>query len=131
LFEKLTPFEFCNVRVWKVELASAENAGREVECIALLVIALVLEVNCSACVILRDPALLLKLIPFESWKTIVWKVDDASAEKAWFDCVAEMTTEPPVIPTLTMPSARKIRLEAFDVPLDDWVVFPVANIVIC
>ena len=62
---------------------SALNAGRDEECIALLVIALVFEVNCRPWVTRRAPALLLKLIPFESWKVRVWNVLDASAEKAW------------------------------------------------
>ncbi len=43
----------------------------------------------------------------------------------------EITTDPPVIPTETLPAPLKIREEAFVVPVLLWVVFPVANIVIC
>lgn len=43
----------------------------------------------------------------------------------------EITTLPLVIPTETLPNPWKITEDALVVPVDDWVVLPVANMVIC
>jgi hypothetical protein len=118
---KETPFELLNVTALRLLLvvpALKLTLVRLVETLAVIVLPL-------------SP----KLTPLEFEKTMVFRLFEVVPAEILTGAAAavppDMTTDPLLIPTDTLPAPWKIRLDALEVPVLDWVVLPVANIVIC